>query len=678
MALTSFKKVGIYGWKPLREEILAELQRLGAVEIIEEAESPENGGGGRDGAQENLSRVQFCLSSLSGFTKKALLENFLPSKIDVPRAEYQSALDNFPLEDFHSACRRRDERSREIASLRDKLKEKLEQYRPWAELQLSMSDLGRTKSAAFALIRVNLRLLETMKKHVEEYGFVTPVAQNKSSAFCAAGFLISRESDFAEAVSGVDGEIITLDPLEGQEDMTPAQAIRGILKKIGSLEAEERGLIASKKEDARHITELMVLYDHYMNIKNRREASERMLYTGSAFSLKGWMPEKHIPALIKRLEDKFPEVFLEVLTPGKGEVPPVQLANSASVAPFETVTGLYGLPGEEEMDPTPFFAPFFALFFAVCMTDAGYGLMILLLSFLLVKKMRVGRQAMKFIRLLIITGAATVVVGVLTGSLFGIQPAQVPEAFGFMLDLRARLMLFDPMEQFLVFMIVSLGMGFLQVWLGYAVKMVQEIKAGRAVQGIASQLPWLVILPGFLLMGITKSPETVLLGLVQESPLGSGWESASLAMVYAGIAGMFIQPGSEGGLVKKIGSGVYSLYGLIGCLGDVLSYVRLFALGLATVAMAIAINTMASMALEIPVAGFFVALVIAVGGHTANMAINAFSAFIHTVRLQFVEFFTKFYGGGGRDFSPFSYTTSYIEEKNVVESAGEKRGGNIR
>ncbi len=666
MGLTVFTKIGIYGHKSLREDVLGEIQRFGVVEIIDPPKQNSGDSIGESHWREKLQKARFCLDSLSGFSRKNLLESFLPSKLDISAADYLSALDNFPFEEFYIKSKKREAKLQETAVLKDKLKDDYVAHAPWEALKFPASELKPTASTSFHLIRVNKRNLPGVEKKIGDAGFIEIINQTKNAAYCLAGVLTDKQDKLNAAVAKVDGEFITLDPGGLYAGMTPREAAVKIKNRLASVEQEEEQLKIEKQKDAGFLQNIMIIHDQSLNSENRRGEAARARLTDSVFHLQGWIPEKQVKLLEAILEKKFPETFIEALSPGRDEKPPVALSNSPAVEPFETITGLYGLPGRSELDPTPFLAPFFVLFFAVCMTDAGYGAVVLALSVLLAKKMKMGAHAMKFMKLLALAGAATIVVGALTGGFFGIQPSQVPEKMSFMLDIRSAIMLFDPMEQFLVFMLISLGLGFLQVWFGYMVKMIQGIKAGRARDAVLSQMPWIVILPGFLLLGITRSPETVLLGVVEQSPLGEGWAGVSLAMIYAGIAGMFIQPGSRG-ILKKTGGGVYSLYGLIGCLGDILSYVRLFALGLATVAMAIAINTMAAMAAEIPVIGFAVAFFIAVGGHLANVAINALSAFIHTVRLQFVEFFTKFYGGGGRIFRPFAYETEFIEEKNIAE-----------
>ena len=160
----------------------------------------------------------------------------------------------------------------------------------------------------------------------------------------------------------------------------------------------------------------------------------------------------------------------------------------------------------------------------------------------------------------------------------------------------------------------------------------------------------------------------VSLGLLSESPLGDAWGYIAPAMTLGGVCGIFLEAGMDSkGILKRTFLGLYGLYGIVGCFGDILSYVRLFALGLATVAMAIAVNTISDFVKGVPVFGYILMPVFFVVGHIANLFINALSGFIHTLRLQFVEFFTKFYEGGGRAFQPFvregRYTTVGLDKE---------------
>ncbi len=664
MALAKFVKIRIYGWSTVKEELIAQLQKLGIIEITappsgEAADKPAD-----ETTDKKLSMVDFCLGSFSGLMKKGLFESFFPSRLDVAPKDYIRAVNDFPLEEVFNKCRARDEKSRELNSEHAKLKAEYNKYLPWAELQVKPVDLYGARRLGTAAFRINRKVLGAFREKIGDYGFVSEIKSSRTVAFCVGGYLREEAERFNEALREFKGEITDLSAGEYLDNLTPGQIAGKIKNRLDAIEEEKTALLEETGADAGALRELMILSDHFENIRDRRSAGGNFQWTGTVFFFDGWIKEKKVPALNSFLDEKFPDAAVELIRPDEKETPPVELDNPGAVRPFEAITDLYGMPGSKELDPTPYLAPFFALFFAICMTDAGYGILLVIFSALLRKKIKPAGQALKFMNLLIVTGFATIVFGALTGGMFGIQPEQFPARLEFLKNLREKVMLFDPMEQFLVFMLVALGLGFLQVWFGYLVKLIQGIRAGMLKSALGAQMPWLIILPGLLLLGIARNPETVLLGLADEPPLGGNWDFAARIMVYSGTAGMFLQPGGGRNVLKRAGAGIYSLYGIIGCLGDVLSYVRLFALGLATVAMAIAINTMAGMAAGIPVIGLLAGAVIAVVGHTANLAINALSAFIHTVRLQFVEFFTRFYQGGGRSFRPFSCQNRFIEIQN--------------
>ncbi len=450
------------------------------------------------------------------------------------------------------------------------------------------------------------------------------------------------------------------EPGTDESRKTPGEILEKIRAHLLEIRETREVLKREAEEAASNLRSLLILHDHLCNFRERQNVVKQLKVTESTFILEGWTKERDLSYISGSLEKKFPEIHVEMVTPNEGESPPVALKNKRIAQPFEVVTGLYGMPDSSEFDPTPLLAPFFALFFAICLTDAGYGLLLVALALFCLRKLNLGKGGRQLLTLLLIAGLVTVVVGFLTGGIFGLQFEEAPEKLKFLRTLRNSLMILDPMKQFLTFLVFCLGLGFVQVWFGFLVKMLVGLKQKNFREAICEGIPWLMLLPGLLLIGLVKKPDIILFGLVEKSPLGNSWELIAKIMTISGVCGMFIQPGG-GNLFKRIGLGIYRLYGLVGCFGDILSYVRLFALGLATLAMATAINTMAGMAMQIPKFGIILALPIFVGGHFFNMAINVLSGFIHTVRLQFVEFFTKFYQGGGRTFRPFCVENRHIE-----------------
>ncbi|MEI6631345.1 MAG: V-type ATPase 116kDa subunit family protein, partial [bacterium] len=362
-------------------------------------------------------------------------------------------------------------------------------------------------------------------------------------------------------------------------------------------------------------------------------------------------------------------VALFISEPGLGEEPPVELENNRLIEPFEFITKIYGFPKYSEIDPTPYLAPFFFLYFGLCVSDVGYGFILALTSWLVLKKFKMGPQGMRFFRLFLFCGISTIMVGAVTGSWFGNLPDLLAEnsaAFLPFKHFKDSLILLDPMKEPTKLLGIALSLGIIQVWFGNIVAVIGNIKNRRYLDIFLDQLPMLTFLFGLTGMALVflklLGPERVAVfrytGLV------------------AAIALVLTQGRAEKGWGSKLFYGMYNLYSaLSGYLSDILSYSRLWALGLVTGVMANTINLISVQFSQIflSVIPFvskvaflrviFSSLILAgifVVGHLVSFLMNLLGAFVHPLRLQFVEFFSKFFKSGGHAFRPFKVETKYI------------------
>jgi V/A-type H+-transporting ATPase subunit I len=233
-----------------------------------------------------------------------------------------------------------------------------------------------------------------------------------------------------------------------------------------------------------------------------------------------------------------------------------------------------------------------------------------------------------FLILMAILGVSNVIIGTLVGGWFGFPIRQ--------------LMILDPLKNPVSFLILSLALGFIQVWFGTFLEMLARLKKRDFLQGICVQGGWLVLLPALVLYALSKNPLAGILAL-------------------AGAAGIvFFAAPSRNPLARFFG-GLYSLYDISRYLSDILSYSRLLALGLATGVIAMVVNTLCQTALGIPWVGWLFAALIFVGGHLFNLVISFLGGFVHSMRLQFVEFFGKFFKAGGKPFKPLELEGKYVE-----------------
>jgi len=269
---------------------------------------------------------------------------------------------------------------------------------------------------------------------------------------------------------------------EFQETLLPEvnhsaeELLARIEREIGETINREEELKREASSLLRHKPGLMALHDHYYNLKNKEEAGNFLARTSSSFFLSGWIEESKVSRVKKILEEKYPQIEITVSPPRKGEKVPVVLENSKAIQPFEVVTDLYGRPVYGSIDPTPYLAPFFALFFGLCLTDAGYGIVLVALSWLAMKKLKMGPAGKRFFRLIGYGGIAAIFWGAVTGGWFGNMIDRLPESFNFLKSMKGAVVVFDPIENSLLFLVLAVALGFIQVWMGVTIRLLKEIK----------------------------------------------------------------------------------------------------------------------------------------------------------------------------------------------------------
>lgn len=356
------------------------------------------------------------------------------------------------------------------------------------------------------------------------------------------------------------------------------------------------------------------------------------------FGLQGWIPQDQQADFEEKISaSKLP---LRVVTrkPLDEEEPPILIRNNWFIRRIEPLLKLYGNPKYRHLDPSYFFAPFMVLFFGICLSDAGYGLAFYLVAHVLGKKWGDKVEGLPIVvKLCKAFAVASVIVGTMTGSFFGYNF----ENRGWILvdlDVNAG----NPMILFYI----SLGLGVIHLSLSYLMGILQSIYFHEKMQ----KLGLIFVLWGGALMIVRNvwfaTPASAL-----HMPLyyfGAG-------AIASGILLTLLFPNNSKKWAARLGLGLWNVYGLTGLIGDLLSYARLFGLGIATSAIAAVMNQLANMALTGagPILGIPIALLIVVMGHTFNLALSLLGSTVHSARLHFVEAFKSFFEGGGVEYKPF-------------------------
>ncbi len=370
----------------------------------------------------------------------------------------------------------------------------------------------------------------------------------------------------------------------------------------------------------------------------REMAMSSMLRTEKTVYFEGWAPQETEEAVANVLiENGCAYEFAEA---EEDQEPPVVLKNKNLFAPYTAITDLYGFPSYRSLiDFTPFLAVSFFIFFGMMLSDAGYGLVLTIISLLVLKKKKPTGTFKQFMTLALYGGISAFIWGAFFGSWFGNFVAAIGAMFGASWNLGP--VLFDPLKDPITMLILSLGCGVVHLLIGMGLSAWRMIKRGEVKDAIFDIGFWYLIILGALGM-ITGLKIFMYIALL-------------------GALGVFLTAGrAKKNIFSKITSGLGALYGVTGYLSDILSYSRLMALGLSTGVVATVMNTMGSLAGN-SVAGWILFVIVFIIGQTFNLAVSLLGAFIHTVRLEFVEFFGKFYEGGGRKFKPLFNETKYIQ-----------------
>ena len=377
----------------------------------------------------------------------------------------------------------------------------------------------------------------------------------------------------------------------------------------------------------------------------------------SAFVITGYAAEDNVP-LLAMLVKPFDCSFEADEVPPDDENAPTILSNNAFSATTEGVVASYGLPSRKEMDPTTIMSFFYVFFFGMMLSDAAYGAIIAIACFFLIGKYKDMDPGMKKTMTMFgYCGISTLVWGVLFGGYFGDVVDVVARVF-FGKTVSIPALWFVPLNDPMRLLLYSMLFGLIHLFVGLGIKGYNELKMGDTVGFFCDVVLWYIFLGGLILMLLPSSLFASIAGGQITLPAGLG--AAAQPMAIIGLVGLILfSQRDQKNPVLRLLLGLYEVYGVTSWLSDVLSYSRLLALGLATGVIASVINQMGSMAGS-GVVGAVIFAIVFVAGHLLNMAINILGAYVHTNRLQYVEFFGKFYDGSGKPFDPFHAETKYV------------------
>lgn len=440
----------------------------------------------------------------------------------------------------------------------------------------------------------------------------------------------------------------------------PSEQKKQLEDEINSLQEEIARKESSIREYGKDRKEIQIFSDYFRARSQKYEILGEVLQSKRTFLISGYVPSKLVPEITQKLTEKY-DAVIDAEDLKEDEETPILLQNGKVASSVEGVVSSFGLPLASELDPSKLVSITYIFLFGLMLSDAAYGLIVTLACFILVKKFpRMSDGMNKAIRMFMYCGLSTMFWGIMFGGYFGDVINVVSRVF-FGHEVGIPPVWFAPLDNPMKLLIYCMAFGVIHLFLGLGIKGYMLIRDKKYVDFFCDVVLWYCLLIGLLMMLI---PSEIFASIAQATivfPPAVNMLAKALAII--GAVGLLLMSGrANKNVALRIALGAYDLYNITGWLSDVLSYSRLLALGLATGVIASVVNQMGSMAGK-SVFGVILFIVVFIGGHIFNIAINLLGAYVHTNRLQFVEFFGKFYEGGGRAFNPFKANTKYVDIK---------------
>ncbi len=641
MAVTKMKRFRVLTLRDDSDSLIRLLQDLGCVDIGKEyAEAPPDGAEALDTSAEDaevksrIAEAGSALDFLAGYATKTKGLFNPPREIDRKTADSDEAR-NEAYGRLKRAVELKNEKAR-ITAETSALKNELSALEPWTDLNIPLPESSTITTKTVAGLMTAKTDPETVLSNAGNIAAVAKtVATGKTHRYV---LLTAHRDDYDEALSALTRAGFAPTPAKADEESGFAMGkFKSLAKKLRADEEKLAEIDEEAKNLSEHTEKIEVYYDLLTTDEARIGASSKMAVTAKVGMVGGWIPEAAVPLLKEKLDGRGDAY--EFTDPTEEDDVPVLLKNNRFARNFEPVVELYSLPKYGTFDPTFIMSLFYIVIFGMMLADVGYGLLISLGCFLGIGLMKPKKSMRRMLTMFGMCGISCIVMGVLFGGYFGDVPAVLAEKW-FRVTPPKLALWFDPLTNFTTFLILSLAIGALHLVCGLCIKFYVLWKIGKKFDAVCDVGSWIVLFLGAASFLLNRT--------------------AGLVMVILGVVMLVATQGRHHkNIFMKIFGGIGSLYSIIGYLSDLLSYSRILALGLASMVIASVFNILGTLPGP-SVIGVAFFIVIFLVGHLLNMAINMLGTFVHTSRLQYIEFFGKFYEDGGKPFEPLTAKSKYV------------------
>ena len=647
MAIVKMKKFTLFAFEAERKRLLEELQRFGYVNFsksdpIEEFDylkDVEVSTVGNNYVEEST-RIKWMIDYVGRFVEKEKgLSALKKGPIVYTFNELEKEANSY---DYITDCNELSDISKKIDSNNQKITaidNSIKEISPWKSIKEPIEDLNSFRKLKFIMGYLPTKSLEKFRTSIVDlkstyFEEIDIVGRN---SYCIiftnqlekeAVYENLRLNSFSEVNLEIKG--VVSEEIQRLEDE----------KKI--LEEENSKLTDEIKKFTVNLQKMQSVYEYYQNLSLRNTVVSNFKATDKLDIIQGYVPadkENNFKELLEKLSAS--KVYLEIEDAKKDDPDvPIILKNNKIASLFESVTKMYALPKYDEVDPTFILSIFYWIFFGMMVADFAYGLILFVGSGIALMTLKFNDSTKKFLKFFFALSFSTMIWGLIYGS-----------AFGDLITLPTQIL--DSSKDFMTVLMLSLAFGGVHLAFGLGMKAYVLIKNGMPMDAFYDVFLWYLTLTTVILVIVGK---VITLPSIVNTIAFYGMIVGMLGIIAFGAR-------DSKSIAGRIAGGLYSLYGITSYIGDFVSYLRLMALGLAGGFIAVAINIIVKMLVGGGIVGIIFGVIVFVFAQLFNIFLSFLSAYVHTSRLMYVEFFSKFYEGGGKAFKKFRSENKYIEVK---------------
>ncbi|MCY6484659.1 V-type ATP synthase subunit I [Clostridium aestuarii] len=649
MAIVKMNKFTLFAFANQKESLLKNLQQFEGVQFVdlqtkledEELTFLKSAVDDKKILQnENeLSKIKFSLDFLKPYREKESgIAALKKGKRIITFDELEKQIKNIDWLSIYEELKQKEEKQNSLSNEKTKIEAEIKSLSPWVNFNCSFEQLKNLKYTSYFLGIIPSKLKEVFSKEFQaelDYSYLEFINQGKDETYILAIVTKELENKSVEMLKKYGFTKVSF-----KYNESPINIIKNYENRIKEIEEEKNKIVRQLKKLKDYEEKLQLAYEYYSNKLERTKVNKNFIKTSNIVVIEGWTTldsNIELEDIIKNTAGN--DYYLEFAEPQDSDDVPILLKNNSFVEPFESVTRMYSLPNYREIDPTPIMSIFYVVFFGMMLSDAAYGIILVLGTLFALKKFPLEKGMKNFMKLFCYLGISTTVWGVIYGGWFGDAPKKL-------FNIQPKYLL-SPSEGIMTVLKLAVVLGVIHIFVGLGMKAYILIREKKYLDVIFDVGLWYISLIGIFMMLLKVGG------------------SAGKVLMIIGFVGLVLTQGRDAKTIGgKIGGGIYGLYGITSYIGDIVSYSRLLALGLATGFIANAFNLMITL-IPAGITRIIAGVIIFTIGHLFNLGINALGAYVHTSRLQYLEFFNKFYEGGGKPFTPFEATNKFV---NVMEA----------